>query len=155
MSPGPLGKRHDLDPVLGRALSDRCTGHCCRDFNLPHSIAEFKRAADAVVAGSNEWCNDAGDYVPLLPDAVTIAPMLVLNMTGEYGDGKPAYFYSCTNLEPNGDCGIYESRPRFCRTFPDGAGCTFDGCTDPRVRLPDELVAPRFRLPVLVVVDRK
>lgn len=38
------------------------------------------------------------------------------------------HFYTCTNLE-NGRCGIYETRPKMCRSYPNEERCPFRSCT--------------------------
>jgi Fe-S-cluster containining protein len=44
--------------------------------------------------------------------------------------GNPMYhYYRCKNLQPNGDCGIYDTRPDMCRDYPYGRPCKIEGCT--------------------------
>lgn len=47
-------------------------------------------------------------------------------------------FYTCKNLLTNGDCGIYETRPKMCREYPHygraGALCRYSTCTWSRYR---------------------
>lgn len=92
-------------------MGDRCTGACCRRLWLPFSTrAEIS---------SSGW-----------PDAQQIAEMVV-PLEDQYlaPDGLPisvsrGIFVTCKNLQPNGDCGIYENRPGMCRDFPDGYSCS-------------------------------
>src|SRR6185369_5339410 len=50
---------------------------------------------------------------------------------GDCGRGcdQPRWWYSCRNLLPSGDCGIYSSRPQMCRAYPYDEGCQYAACT--------------------------
>lgn len=117
----------------------RCTGHCCKRFNLvgvgvSHEELSWQPTLDSMVA--------RGDPVPWgarrLRDGAQVARMLVpIERITASDDGKALpgargtfYWYRCSNLLPNGNCGIYATRPEMCRDFPyDGASCPFTGCT--------------------------
>ena len=91
-------------------MGDRCRGDCCRRLYLPF-------ATRAAIAASDS------------PDAKTIAEMVIpLEDQTRAPDGSPSLpkhglYFTCKNLQPNGDCGIYETRPEMCRTYPDGYRC--------------------------------
>lgn len=89
----------------------RCTGHCCRSFHLssvPRGTADEQRA----------WARQHGQ------DGEQIADMVV-----PIGEDATGPLYTCRHLDEAGNCSIYNTRPRMCRTFPDGAACPFKGCT--------------------------
>ena len=83
---------------------DRCTGHCCRSFPL---LQYEKLMADPARHQDGEQ----------------IAAMVVL-----IPESDPPRF-TCRNLQPNGDCGVYEARPAMCRDFPYDRRCGVPGCT--------------------------
>jgi uncharacterized protein len=92
-------------------MGDRCTGHCCRRFKIRMSIEEIQTAAEKPDAH---------------PDFVKVSAMVrPLEIDPDGG-----WWYTCRHLQPNGDCGIYESRPLMCSDYPyNGGKCEFEGCT--------------------------
>lgn len=38
------------------------------------------------------------------------------------GRSYSSYWWKCTQLLPNGRCGVYENRPELCRSFEPGSG---------------------------------
>lgn len=107
-------------------MADRCTGHCCRAFELGYSPEELRAEYLAAVAGD-----------PRINEIQIIGPMLIYlgahrsnpvhPMDGEPYD-KPKHFYTCRNLTLDGNCAIYEHRPSMCRDFPYAARCRYQGC---------------------------
>lgn len=79
---------------------------------------------------------------PIGADIHLIASMARLNSIETSADGRKDYRYRCVHLQEDGNCGIYEIRPTMCRDYPYDKGCTFDGCTWDKVRLPWELIPP-------------
>lgn len=68
-------------------------------------------------------------------DGEMIADMVIpIHWAATERDGRH-YFdrafhtYTCRHHLPNGDCGIYERRPRMCADFPYDRPCPIDGCT--------------------------
>ena len=117
-------------------MSDRCTGHCCRDFSLPYSPEEI----EAMRLSVTKWDAAGNEAIAhIYPHAVfndlgTIAAMV--QYRGEH-DGR--HRYNCAHLSENGDCAIYERRPSMCVRYPYSRRCQHDGCTwkdARRVRLP-------------------
>jgi Fe-S-cluster containining protein len=116
-------------------VTTRCTGHCCRCFTLPVSPVEIGQRLLKARRGE-----------PTTLDIETIAAMLIYK-GGHYRnpeargsfDDEPGYrlvhFYGCKHLTVAGDCGIYDRRPHFCRSFPEPhqrnetGHCEFKGCT--------------------------
>ena len=94
---------------------DRCWGGCCKRIWLP-----FETRAEIAASGD--------------PDAKQISEMLepeADQFTAQ--DGLPislkrGLLFRCTNLIENGDCGIYETRPQMCRSFPNGYQCPAVSC---------------------------
>ena len=39
------------------------------------------------------------------------------------------HYYRCKNLLANGDCGVYETRPKMCSEYPYGGTCDYKECT--------------------------
>jgi hypothetical protein len=108
----------------------RCTGHCCREMQIGQSLRTLHATA----------LREAGDARPgLIPESVQVAAMLrpfVGPSTCLKGsDGEPRWIteadhrYSCVYVQPNGDCGNYEDRPRMCREYPYGHACSYEACT--------------------------
>lgn len=115
-------------------VTNRCTGHCCRDFAIPFSPEQLRQQYDAWRSGADSDAAGAN----IRADIHLIAPMVRLTRTKGEG-AQRTYHYRCVHLEENGDCGIYPIRPQMCRSFPDDKGCSFAGCTWAAVRLPHEM----------------
>lgn len=90
-------------------MSGRCTGHCCRGFTLsvtPGELAARRSAGDA--------------------EATELLGLLLYESTR--GDDERTWVrYNCRALLPNGDCSIYEMRPRMCRDY----GTDLNPCKNP------------------------
>jgi len=141
-------------------MGDRCTGHCCKNFFLPFEpgrlyveAANHKRwKAWLTEHRANIDMNDRSTWTPQL-DGTTppanarashyeeieqIADLAIYvgylhPVTGEEaGEGRG--WYSCRHLQSNGDCGIYDSRPRMCRDYPYGQACKDVACTHDAAR---------------------
>lgn len=139
-------------------MGNRCTGHCCKAFVLNISYEDLRRAHEAHLRGEDRYMqvadeetiakmdpgsvDDTNRYCwqrPLPQDVAIVYPMII--PLGEHMNhpisgkpvsmsGKPTHLYTCKNLQSNGDCGIYEARPRLCRDYPyAGDVCGYDGCT--------------------------
>ncbi len=93
-----------LLPVVRDSIR-RCSGHCCRSFVLPMPLEELKARTDKV------W------------DGEMIADMVI-----HLEDTFPPR-YTCRHLAENGDCSVYDRRPRMCSEYPYGGRCMFPGCT--------------------------
>lgn len=59
------------------------------------------------------------------------------------------HHYRCKNVLPNGDCGIYETRPGMCSGFPYGRDCQYAACTWTRAAEESAPQERRATLPVL------
>lgn len=90
----------------------RCTGHCCKEFTLPSypKIRQRARMGD----------DDARHVLDLI---------IPLGGTTHNRSGERIYIYTCKELQPNGDCGIYAERPHMCRDYPYGRPCEQPACT--------------------------
>lgn len=94
-------------------MADRCTGHCCKSFYLPYTVEGLRELA-ARKAAEGVW--------ETAVEARQVADMIV-PVEGEENR------YSCIHHSADtGDCGIYLTRPRMCRDFPDDRPCPFVGC---------------------------
>lgn len=94
----------------------RCTGHCCRGFSLEHPLAEVK-------AEYERWKRNPSS-AKLIPDIGTIAPMLI-----PLGIFRGQELFTCRHLAKEGNCRIYERRPRMCRDFPGPSPCPYRNCS--------------------------
>lgn len=134
----------------------RCTGHCCRSFQLRYAPDDLqRRAAESRSGRSSE------------PEIEKIASMVIylgqfhtnpiqkthyegwtdkalrIAMRAEmrpvedgelYNEQNGGHWYACKHLQLNGDCGVFgddKKRPKLCSTYPDGELCKFDACTMP------------------------
>ena len=115
-------------------MGDRCRGHCCKAFCLSVPLEDIRLSAEAEKRGETEYVRTNGTMGLLLEDAAICAPIFVL--LGEfkmnpYTGTKFDYLtplYTCKELKENGDCGIYDSRPKVCRDYPHGRPCDFPEC---------------------------
>ena len=82
----------------------------------------MERSYDDVWEDYRRWLADPARSE--VPDVHLVAPMLVplRRIRGEW-------LYTCKHLRKNGDCGIYEFRPRMCRDFPGESACPFPICS--------------------------
>lgn len=121
---------------------DRCTGHCCTGFTLPYPQNTFIESAwyqlgrFPLPPGTEPAHVVAGTHckVPLFLDAVFIADMIIpvdpVAAAARY-HSPPAvtsHFFRCRHLK-DGNCSVYERRPRVCSEYPYGRPCVFKGCT--------------------------
>lgn len=120
----------------------RCTGHCCKNFDLPMGpgqlalVREIAERGDIgtwrTTGGQVCWAppilNDAGHGVAFTSpeEAAQIARMA--RFVGR--DARGVHYYTCRHLdEQTGDCTIYATRPTLCRDYPYGKDCSREGCT--------------------------
>lgn len=90
----------------------RCTGHCCELVGIPVSPSELQTERDRYRDGDK------------------LADMLSFKGRGEYGDGRPRYFYVCRHFDRVARrCTDYENRPRMCSEYPYGNPCDEPACT--------------------------
>ena len=81
----------------------RCTGHCCRGFFFGDNMLDL--LTDPKGRGQ---------------DADVIIDMLIETDRPEH--------YNCKHLV-DGNCAIYEDRPRMCSSYPNGRPCKIADCT--------------------------
>ena len=95
----------------------RCHGECCRAFRLSIPLAALRRrrAVDGDTFQVMTMVRPLGSF-----------PVGALLPSGELSRGGE--YYTCRHLAPNGDCQIYENRPRMCRDFPNGPACSYATC---------------------------
>ena len=127
-----LGKQKPaVDGVPARPIppqaepTERCSGHCCRQFTLPFS--------------PDELLDQMTDPKKNFLDGVQIAEMVVyLGFTTPPPEMGPTeeqlkverHRYTCRNFDDaTGSCTVYETRPHMCRDYPHGNPCRYVGCT--------------------------
>lgn len=131
---------------------DRCTGDCCREFWLPFSPDELRKAYEVwkSSAGGRQLMHreseQDGSHMKIFEDIELIFPMVAYlgrkkppkgtNPTvNELVNGEQAYghYYRCKHLA-GADCTIYDHRPGMCRRYPYGKKCNYLGCAWREVR---------------------
>ena len=126
-------------------MADRCTGHCCKSFNLPFSPTELRERY------CNWLCKSGESVVEMGPqDIFLIYPMvrylgLIKPPHSCFNETEEGHYYTCVhfNRSPDGDggdCAIYDIRPAMCREYPYGRKCHYKDCTwdeKSRVKNPD------------------
>lgn len=122
----------------------RCHGDCCRAFPLSLTYGELLRGYDAWRAGATSCVRHGGGSMGIPTDVHLIAPMVRLlgifdrnPVSGKTHD-PPRELFSCVHLQPDGDCGIYERRPRVCRIYPTAGVCEYPGCPRAEVAALDD-----------------
>lgn len=105
-------------------MSDRCTGHCCDAFFV-------------------DWLNVAAYAAMGDPDAIQTKAMIRRLLPGSFfaPTGLPipeneTRIFTCTNLGPDHNCTVYETRPAMCSRYPYGGRCLYPGCTWDEARAP-------------------
>lgn len=100
----------------------RCTGHCCKKFPLPCTPEELKENYRAWVNSEPQDKNGR----EMIAEIWLIAPMVRKIAERDIGA-----YYTCAHHQPNGDCAIYDIRPRMCSEYPYGNPCEHidKGCT--------------------------
>lgn len=127
---------------------DRCTGHCCRAFNIgsrEHLKVRYQRSKARQAGGyANE---DDLDIIQVFEMTIPLPAKRSTNWTGnpyeptttlacELNDigAFDGDLHTCKHLQPTGDCGNYKNRPKMCRDFPNGYACGFVHCTSKEAR---------------------
>jgi len=107
-------------------MGDRCTGRCCRDFDLPFTPDALRAAAAASRAAREAQEPLAPGAIPPFRNAeVEQIAAMVIPVRPE--PGNPYHYrYRCAHYdEDSGDCAIYDHRPDMCIDFPYGSACSF------------------------------
>lgn len=92
--------------------------------------AAIERALAAKRDGATHWMTDDKQLFPIPNEIEEIAAMVIPLDPAE----GVAHYYTCKNLLPNGDCGIYQTRPVLCSAYPYGRTCRYSDCTWDAVR---------------------
>lgn len=92
----------------------RCTGHCCRAFSLEHPYELVKLEYEKFLQ------TGASDQIP---DVKMIYEMLI-----PLGEFKKQELFTCRHLSKEGNCTVYETRPKMCRDFPGPNPCPYRNC---------------------------
>lgn len=131
---------------MTRKKTDRCTGHCCREFWLGFSPEELMGAYHRwQQGGRGERATMSGTSQEReLAEIHLIAPMVIhLGYTDQdprrvnptdadlKGEKIKGHRYRCKHWDSKtGDCTIYDIRPVMCRDYPGrGKGCNYAACT--------------------------
>jgi Fe-S-cluster containining protein len=126
-------------------MGDRCTGHCCRKVSLPFhpsDVPVILEERNRRLAGKQP--NPDIEVYADFPRISTIFKYLYSSFT-DVEDGTESaeglrHFYTCTMLAANGDCTIYEDRPKMCKDYPYGdSPCMYQDCTWDEKRCPDDV----------------
>jgi Fe-S-cluster containining protein len=105
-------------------LADRCNGLCCKAFvlgNYSHEELKFafehrRSAGESVqVPQGIRWIKPL-EIETWWPWMIHLGKFEVHPTTGD-SFGKEVDFYTCSQLQPNGDCAVYKNRPHFCQSY--------------------------------------
>lgn len=125
----------------------RCTGHCCHSVVIALSPKELQEMAALPKGDLGRRIDDIDILADMLiyhgqfptnPISKTWSESwstkalrmgMLADMKEEDKETQTSHFYGCRHVKLNGDCGIYENRPKLCRTYPDGRLCDFQDCT--------------------------
>lgn len=104
---------------------DGCGSACCHPVVLPYTQQQIAVDADAYEPATVRWVID--DLTPIsYREGLSLAPWMQGRTfaVDPMGDELAVpHFYQCKNLDVDtGRCGIYQSRPQPCRTYPWGDG---------------------------------
>ncbi|MCO5144509.1 MAG: YkgJ family cysteine cluster protein [Oligoflexia bacterium] len=91
----------------------RCTGNCCKNFSLEYPF-EFVKS---------EFHKYEKGEATIIQNIEIIYPMLI-----PLGIYQKQELFTCNHLGKNGDCQIYETRPKMCRDFPGPNPCPYRNC---------------------------
>ena len=113
-------------------------GHCCHSLVLFWTFDDWVRCYEAASARLTTWTRADGTRHELIPDVLTIAPMLrkvgvcASNpLAPELPFSEPRKVWRCAHQRDDFTCAIYDRRPAMCRTYPsnaDGGRCEFYNC---------------------------
>lgn len=121
-------------------MSDRCTGHCCRQLTIPASPDELRKDyEDWHQQKLLDWAGVPYELPNYRPEIHIIAPMLThlgefdappieAVHSVEYPPGEKRHWYTCKHLIDN-NCSIYEIRPTMCSDYPYSDDCNYADCT--------------------------
>ena len=107
-------------------MSNRCTGHCCKAFQISAGLDEIKRRAPNLDDGA--FIVDM--LIPLYSGPLGEMPPELRAITDIPDDGAPdamRHVYTCRHFD-GAQCQSYESRPAMCRRYPYERKCEFKGC---------------------------
>lgn len=122
-----------------QALPDLChkCGNCCRSATTYHSHKKLMEMAEAGDKEAIEFLEIFEPYesIEAARDVVPeqVEQVLRIAQTSTQIPFEEVTFYHCRYVSPEGLCGIYERRPRFCREAPGHGwsamppGCGFEG----------------------------
>lgn len=112
-------------------------GKCCRNFVLPYSIHQLKRAYQAWYSHEKEY-KWRGEVKSLPKDIHIVYPMAIPLFDGKKQKYEPAnnnfikkgtYHYTCKHFDKKtSNCTIYECRPNVCLGYPYGEVCKYKKC---------------------------
>jgi len=129
----------DGTPPMVTSPFRRCTGHCCRGFAIMGlSMADFHENKRRIAMGG-PWPQHTHGGHPIWGPIIDIDVILEVLEDLPADAPRPRSwrdadrvaegpFFRCKALD--GDrCTIYERRPHFCRSYPNGRPCEWCGCT--------------------------
>lgn len=107
----------------------RCVGQCCKRFFVPLTPDDLETGRQVLASDpcAERFVDASGCTRYFDDDLAKILDMLVFIESSGDKDAHGA-FYTCKHLAANGDCQIYDQRPRMCSAYPYGLECRFPGC---------------------------
>jgi len=110
----------------------RCTGHCCKQFSLPHSPDLLEKDYQVYL----KWAKDQSNPHPRFKETHIVSQMVIhigegKIVSGKFIEGKTgSHIYTCKHYNTEtGNCMNYEGRPEMCKDYPYGDVCSYAGCT--------------------------
>ncbi len=112
-------------------MGDRCTGDCCREFELPVTRADLAALAFWRLVLPANWTRElfetGADYAKT---ATMIRPVRLiapgeLRPDGTVNETTAAIqIWTCVHFD-GANCTAYEARPRMCSEYPYGKPCGY------------------------------
>lgn len=109
---------------------NRCSGHCCKRFELPFSPEGLLKALEETRAKRASW----KDIEIIQPMVIPIGKSKIAYAKVGHGPGGLGqdewWDYTCGHFDTKtGDCLIYYSRPEMCEKHGRDYPCATPGCT--------------------------
>lgn len=95
-------------------------GMCCRAIPMSKSLSEIKEIASNGLNSDAKFIVDNWEEITY-DDAVKINPSIA-RKPASINRKRNRNYFSCTQIKDDNTCGIYESRPNICKSYPYRSG---------------------------------
>lgn len=127
-------------------MKNSCIGKCCEGFYMPFSPEGLERIYEnyinykegkPCIPGAKLVLDAPIMYQMLIHKGVFTREIRYVDKDGNVGavviEDTKINIYTCRHFDKEKhECGIYNIRPHFCRSFPDeniGSKCNYKGCS--------------------------